>query len=71
MVTVVENYRGVEILRDDPSLRGGYGDLAELARPIVRFHAFPKGIKVVADSIESVRLQIDAALDVPPEPVSG
>jgi len=69
VVSVVEKYRGVEILRDDPSLRI-FDDLAELAQPIVRFHAFPKGVKVAADSIEAVRLLIDEALDVPPDPVS-
>ena len=67
MITVVEKYRGVEILRDDSSVRIVSDIGTELAQPIVRYHAFPKGIKVTAQSIEAVRKLIDDALDVPPD----
>ena len=63
MVTVVARHRGVDILRDDPTIRGTSSILA-----VVTFHAFLRDGKVSSDSIEGVRLLIDAALDALPEP---
>lgn len=68
MVTVVDKYRGVEILREEPTARGAASVGAELAQPIVRFHAFPNGIRVAAQSIEAVKQLIDDTLDAPPDP---
>jgi len=43
-------------------------DNAELAPRLVRFHAMPNGLKVAAQSIEAVRIEIDTILDAPPDP---
>jgi len=66
LISVIEKYRGVDILRDSspPML----SDNAEIAPQIVRLHALPNGIKVSAESVEAVRAEIDKVLDAPPDP---
>jgi|GEM_PF-4470212 len=65
MVTVVASYRGVDILRDDPTIRGMSSILA-----VVTFHALLRNGRVSSDSVEGVQLLIDAALDALPEPAN-
>jgi len=64
VVTVVEFYRGVSVLRDDAAVRVSDATL-DIAQSIVRFHAFPRGVKMSGQSIEAVRDLIDHALDAP------
>jgi hypothetical protein len=64
MITVVEKYRGAEILRNDLSIKMPSDDAA-LASSIVRFHAIPTGIRVTSHSIEAIRLEINKVLDAP------
>jgi hypothetical protein len=67
VISVVEKYRGVEILRDEPLPSRPAGIESALAQPIVRYHAIPDGLKVSAQSLEAVRQQIDDVLDAPPD----
>ncbi len=56
-------------MRADP-ITWSPSDFADLEQPIIRYYALPNGVKVSAQSIESVREQIDGVLDLPPNPTS-
>ena len=64
MISVIETYRNVQIIRDSSSAMNTRNVPADLV-PLVHFHATPKGIKVTAHSIEAVRAEIDKVLDAP------
>gem|GEM_PF-5803418 len=65
MISVIEKYRDVQIIRgSSPAMNTN----AAAGQAPVHFHAMPNGIKVVAQSIEAVRAEIDKVLDAPPDP---
>lgn len=70
MISIAEKYRGVDVYRDSGTNMISRSDDAEFVQPLVRFHAFPKGTKVAAVSIEEVRRQIDDVLALP-DPSAG
>ncbi len=66
LITIVETYRGIEILRAVSSAVNTANISADLAPPLVQFHAMmPDGSRLVAQSIEAVRILIDGALGSP------
>jgi hypothetical protein len=69
LISVIETYRGVQIVRDSSSAMNTKNVAADFA-PLVRFHALPNGIKVAAQSADGVRAEIDKVLDAPPDPPS-
>jgi hypothetical protein len=64
LVTVVEKYRGVRIIRDSPSALNTASVNAEVTSLRAVFRTIAKG----AQSVEAVQAEIDKMLDTPPDP---